>query len=94
MLERADTQEAIGLNQHASALLDQYQYQCAGKSDGLFYFGRAPGTRDYYSERLLVYDRAGKPCGKCGTLIRRLVQAARGTYYCPTCQAAHRIKSR
>jgi formamidopyrimidine-DNA glycosylase len=56
------------------------------KSDGLFYFGRAPGAPDYYEERLLVYDRAGKPCSNCGTPIKRLVQAARSTFFCPTCQ--------
>ena len=56
------------------------------KSDGLFYFGRAPGAPDYYEERLRVYDRAGKPCLECGTPIRRIVQAARSTYFCPLCQ--------
>lgn len=30
MLERADTAEAIGLNQRASALLDQFSYQSHG----------------------------------------------------------------
>jgi len=57
-----------------------------GARDGLFYFGRAPGVRDYYEERLRVYDRAGQPCPACGTAIRRRVQAARGTFYCPRCQ--------
>ena len=33
-----------------------------GKSDGLFYFGRAENAPDFYEERLRVYDRAGKPC--------------------------------
>jgi formamidopyrimidine-DNA glycosylase len=56
------------------------------KSDGLFYFGRAPGAPDYYEERLRVYDRAGKPCPNCGTPIRRIVQASRSTFFCPTCQ--------
>ena len=54
--------------------------------DGLFYFGRAPGALDYYAERLRVYDRAGGPCPKCGTVIKRRVQAARSTFYCPRCQ--------
>ncbi len=58
----------------------------AGKSDGLFYFGRQLGVQDFYAERLRVYDRAGKPCAKCNTSIKRIVQAARSTYYCPTCQ--------
>ena len=57
-----------------------------GKSDGLFYFGRAPGTPDFYEERLRVYDREGRPCLKCRRLIKRITQAARSTYYCPRCQ--------
>ena len=57
-----------------------------GASDGLFYFGRAPSAPDYYEERLRVYDRAGQPCPACGTTIRRQVQAARSTFYCPRCQ--------
>jgi formamidopyrimidine-DNA glycosylase len=61
-------------------------YAGQGKRDGLFYFGRAPGTPDYYEERLRVYDRAGQPCVKCGSAIRRLVQGARSTFHCPRCQ--------
>jgi formamidopyrimidine-DNA glycosylase len=57
-----------------------------GERDGLFYFGRAPEAPDYYTERLRVYDRAGQPCPRCGAVIRRLVQAARSTFYCPRCQ--------
>lgn len=60
----------------------------AGKTDGHFYFGRAPGAPDYYAERLRVYDRAGKPCPKCRRPIQRIVQAARSTFYCPHCQRA------
>ncbi|HEY5040858.1 MAG TPA: bifunctional DNA-formamidopyrimidine glycosylase/DNA-(apurinic or apyrimidinic site) lyase [Verrucomicrobiae bacterium] len=59
-----------------------------GKSDGLFYFGRAPGTPDFYEERLDVYDRAGKPCVCCHRPIKRIVQAARSTFYCPHCQVS------
>lgn len=57
-----------------------------GKSDGLYYFGRAPGVEDFYTERLQVYDRAGKRCLNCGRPIKRIVQAARSTFYCPRCQ--------
>ena len=46
-----------------------------------------PGT---YGERLLVYDRAGKPCQRCGSPIRRLVQGQRSTYFCPSCQSRSR----
>lgn len=57
-----------------------------GAAGGLFYFGRAAGAADYYAERLCVYDRAGRPCPQCGRPIRRVVQAARSTFFCPQCQ--------
>ena len=56
------------------------------KGNGLFYFGGAEGVPDFYEERLRVYDRRGQPCSRCGTAIRRIVQAARSTFFCPQCQ--------
>ena len=32
------------------------------------------------------YGRAGEPCGRCGTELRRSVIDGRGTTHCPTCQ--------
>jgi formamidopyrimidine-DNA glycosylase len=63
-------------------------YAGQGARDGLFYFGRALDAPGFPTERLQVYDRAGQPCSKCGTVIKRRVQAARSTYYCPRCQRA------
>ncbi|HKI70775.1 MAG TPA: bifunctional DNA-formamidopyrimidine glycosylase/DNA-(apurinic or apyrimidinic site) lyase [Verrucomicrobiae bacterium] len=54
----------------------------------LFYYGQADRAPDFHEERLLVYDRAGSPCSVCDTPIRRIVQAARSTFYCPRCQRA------
>ena len=56
------------------------------KGDGLFYFGQADNAPDFYEERLQVYDRGGQPCSRCRTPIRRIVQAARSTFFCPQCQ--------
>ena len=61
-------------------------YAGADTRDGLFYFGRSASAPDYYTERLCVYDRAGCPCPRCGAAIKRLVQAARSTFYCRHCQ--------
>ncbi|MFB6397118.1 DNA-formamidopyrimidine glycosylase family protein [Polymorphospora lycopeni] len=33
-----------------------------------------------------VYGRAGRPCHRCGTLVRRADQGERITFWCPTCQ--------
>jgi len=65
--------------------------------DKLFYYGRAPDSEETYHERLQVYDRAGQPCLRCGTRIKRIVQAARSTFFCPKCQrtrATNRLGSR
>jgi formamidopyrimidine-DNA glycosylase len=50
-------------------------------------YARTDGELGYFQHRFDVYDREGKPCNACQTgVIRRLVQAGRSTYYCPTCQ--------
>jgi formamidopyrimidine-DNA glycosylase len=44
------------------------------------------GRPGYFQLRLRVYDRAGKPCPRCQTPVRRAVHAGRSTFYCPGCQ--------
>ncbi|HEY3395512.1 MAG TPA: bifunctional DNA-formamidopyrimidine glycosylase/DNA-(apurinic or apyrimidinic site) lyase [Lacipirellulaceae bacterium] len=41
-----------------------------------------------YQNHHRVYDRAGKPCPRCGggSAISRIVQAQRSTFFCPDCQ--------
>jgi formamidopyrimidine-DNA glycosylase len=36
--------------------------------------------------RLDCYGRAGQPCRRCGTPLRRMMLDARATTWCPTCQ--------
>lgn len=61
-------------------------YAGDGKPKGLFYYGRAPESSGFYEERMRVYDQAERPCPTCGSRIKRIVQAARSTFYCPKCQ--------
>lgn len=46
----------------------------------------AEGKEGEFQKQLLVYGRAGLPCRRCGTPIRRVVLAQRGTFYCSVCQ--------
>ena len=45
-----------------------------------------------HGEALWVYGRGGRPCRRCGTLIRqgRQGELARLTFWCPRCQPARR----
>jgi formamidopyrimidine-DNA glycosylase len=44
------------------------------------------GPRIFEVQQFSVYDRAGKTCLRCGTVVRRFVQAQRSTFFCPGCQ--------
>ena len=55
------------------------------ESDGVFYYGSQDEDEDY-EERLMVYDGEGESCERCATPIRKIVQAARSTFFCPKCQ--------
>ncbi len=61
-----------------------------GKRDEVFYYGQYPRASEQPSEQFAVYDREGLPCYHCGSLIERLVQGARSTYFCPRCQGSER----
>jgi formamidopyrimidine-DNA glycosylase len=56
------------------------------RADNLFYYGRSGDVEGYYDEGLCVYDREGLECVRCSGRIRKLIQAARSTYFCPKCQ--------
>ena len=44
------------------------------------------GERGRNQHHLRCYGRAGEPCERCGTELRRRVIDARGTAWCPSCQ--------
>ena len=44
------------------------------------------GESGYFSQELNAYSRAGLPCARCGTSIKREAWANRSSYFCPKCQ--------
>lgn len=44
------------------------------------------GNSGYFQVQLHAYGREGRECSRCGGRIRRIVQSARSTFYCPGCQ--------
>jgi formamidopyrimidine-DNA glycosylase len=57
-------------------------------------FRNADGARGSFQDRFLVHRREGEPCPRCGTPIEKLRAAGRGTYVCPSCQRAPRLRRR
>lgn len=49
-------------------------------------FVDAVGKAGYFAVALWVYGRAGQPCRRCGTKVRRALLGGRSAYFCPRCQ--------
>jgi formamidopyrimidine-DNA glycosylase len=56
-------------------------------------FRHIDGARGSFQDRFLVHRRAGLPCPRCGTTIRKIVVGGRGTYVCERCQPKPRARS-
>jgi len=68
------------------AIIDVLARAVAKGGSTLRDFSNADGDAGYFQLEANVYDRAGQPCRNCGTVIKRLVQGQRATYYCASCQ--------
>lgn len=49
-------------------------------------FRDAHGSQGHFQLSTQVYGREGEACRHCGTLVRRIVQGQRATFFCPKCQ--------
>jgi formamidopyrimidine-DNA glycosylase len=56
-------------------------------------FRHIDGVRGSFQDRFLVHLREGEPCVRCGTPIRKIVVAGRGTYVCEHCQPRPRRRT-
>jgi len=57
----------------------------AGGSSIRDYVG-GDGMAGNFQSNFAVYDRAGEPCVRCATPVKRLQQGQRSTFYCASCQ--------
>ena len=49
-------------------------------------FTKSDGSPGYFSIKLKVYGRGGKPCLRCGTILTLIRQGQRSTVFCGKCQ--------
>lgn len=53
----------------------------------------AEGAAGYFARELAAYGRAGRPCRRCGTVLRTERLAGRSHTFCPRCQVPARPTS-
>lgn len=65
-------------------LYDAIEHEGSTLSDGTYRnaFNQSGGYQNHHR----VYDRADEACTTCGTIIQRIVQAQRSTFFCAQCQ--------
>ncbi|MYM18678.1 hypothetical protein GSY69_01460 [Brevibacterium sp. 5221] len=64
------------------------EFRCAGTCARV----ECRSESGYFERSLAVYGRAGEPCRRCGTPIRRLTGAGRASHVCPRCQPVQRLR--
>lgn len=69
------------------------KFACQVMSDSITYGGTTfenfidtGGEQGNYSDYLKVFGKQGVECSVCGTILKKIKTAGRGTHYCPTCQ--------
>lgn len=73
------------------AVVESLQLGIDSKGATIDDFRNADGASGSFQDRFLVHLREGEPCVRCGTTIRKIRAAGRGTYFCPKCQPRPRV---
>ncbi len=76
--------EVVALLAAVRAVLQEALLQGGTSFDSLYV--DVNGESGYFDRALAVYGRAGQPCHRCGTPVRRDPFMNRSAYTCPTCQ--------
>jgi formamidopyrimidine-DNA glycosylase len=79
---------ARGIGKIVSAVRQVLREAITAGGSTLRDYARPDGALGRFQHRFDVYGRQGEACGSpgCGGVIKRIVQAGRSTFYCPSCQ--------
>ena len=93
-LRPADTLTLTQCAALRDGVVDALAAGVAAKGASIDDFRHPDGVAGSFQDQFLVHLREGEPCPSCGTPIRKLRVAGRGTYVCPRCQRAPRATRR
>lgn len=80
---RVTKKEAALLAEAAGAVMNE---SIAVGGTTFQHFKDTGGENGNFTDYLQVFGQQGKPCSRCGTIIKKIRCAGRGTHYCPGCQ--------
>jgi formamidopyrimidine-DNA glycosylase len=87
--EKLEREELLALHKAVHQVLEEaIRFRGSSISD---YFD-SEGKRGEFQLRHRVYQRDGKPCFRCKTILRRVIVAGRSSHFCPSCQPAPRSR--
>ncbi|MDR2637221.1 MAG: bifunctional DNA-formamidopyrimidine glycosylase/DNA-(apurinic or apyrimidinic site) lyase, partial [Zoogloeaceae bacterium] len=74
------------LEKLAAAIQETLREAIAAGGSSLRDYVHSDGGAGSFQLHAAVYGRAGQPCPRCGTALRRILQSGRASFYCPRCQ--------
>ena len=74
------------------AVVESLEVGIDSKGASIDDFRHLDGAEGSFQDRFLVHPREGEPCLRCGTTIRKMRAAGRGTYVCESCQPRPRVR--
>ncbi len=83
LASRISRVRAAGLHR---AIVEILRVAIEHKGSSISDYVDADGLRGGFQDLHQAYGREGKPCVRCGTAIKKIVVAQRGTHYCEHCQ--------
>lgn len=84
--QSADTLQPKEVDRLYHAIIDVLDRAVAAGGTTIRSYLNALGEAGTFQVSLNVYGQTGKPCPRCGTPIKKIKVAQRGTHFCPTCQ--------
>ncbi len=78
--------EVLPVAELVKSIKDVLREAIASGGSTLRDYVRSNGDSGYFQHQFDVYGRHGKPCVRCATMIERMTQQGRSSFYCPSCQ--------
>jgi formamidopyrimidine-DNA glycosylase len=75
------------------AVIESLEQGISSKGASIDDFRHPDGAKGSFQDRFLVHLREGEPCVRCGTIVKKMRAAGRGTYVCERCQPRPRARS-